>query len=163
MKRLLVPALLAAVALPHVAAQPAVAGKWWTPGFNAHVHMEACGDAVCGRIVWLWDETAKAITDKGPLIGTLVVDRMRAAEPGRWTGGRLFNPEDGRDYKGALHLQAPNRLVVDGCVLFVCQTQVWRESEPNRGRPASTTLTILPTDWSCHATDHRSPARRASA
>lgn len=39
-------------------------GDWWTPGFNARVRIEPCGDAVCGRIVWLWDETAKDSADK---------------------------------------------------------------------------------------------------
>ena len=39
------------------AAPSAVTGEWWTPGFNARVRIEPCGDGVCGRIVWLWDDT----------------------------------------------------------------------------------------------------------
>jgi uncharacterized protein (DUF2147 family) len=114
-----------------------VMGEWWTPGFNARVRIEPCGDAVCGRIVWLWDETPKDIADKQPLMGRLVIDAMSAAEPARWRGGRLYNPEDGRDYKGSLHLQSPSRLVVDGCVLFVCRTQVWRRAEAGRCPPVA--------------------------
>jgi uncharacterized protein (DUF2147 family) len=118
-------------------AQSGLTGEWWTPGFNARVRIEPCGDAVCGRIVWLWDETPKDIADKNPLIGRVVIDSMSAAEPGRWRGGRLYNPEDGRDYKGSLHLQSPTRLVVDGCVLFVCRTQVWRRAEAGRCPPVA--------------------------
>ena len=55
----------------------AIAGEWWTPGFNARVRIEPCGDAVCGRIVWLWDDKPKGIADKSPLIGRTVIDRMR--------------------------------------------------------------------------------------
>lgn len=130
--------LLAATALQ---AQPrpnhAVNGEWWTPGFNARVRIDACGDAVCGHIVWLWDEAPKGVADTNPLVGRLVIDRMQAAEAGFWRGGRLYNPEDGRDYRGSLHLQSPERLVVDGCVLFVCRTQVWRRFDPGHCPPVA--------------------------
>lgn len=125
----------AASAMP---ATPDVHGEWWTPGFNARVRIEACGaNAVCGRIVWLWDDKAQGIADKTPLVGKLVIDQMKLAEPGQWSGGRLYNPEDGRDYKGSLQLRSGATLVVSGCVLFVCQTQVWRRADPARCPPVS--------------------------
>lgn len=78
-------------------------GEWWTPGFNARVRIEACGnDALCGRIVWAWDDKPQGIADKTPLVGKLVIEQMKPAQPGQWSGGRLYNPEDGRDYKGSL-------------------------------------------------------------
>lgn len=137
MKAALILAMSALLAAPELRAQAGVTGEWWTPGFNARVRIEPCGDAVCGRIVWLWDETPKGVADRKPLIGRMVIDRMQAAEAGLWRGGRLYNPEDGRDYKGSLHLQSPERLVVDGCVLFVCQTQVWRRADPGRSPPVA--------------------------
>ncbi len=137
MRAALLLATFALLAAPELQAQTGVTGEWWTPGFNARVRIEPCGDAVCGRIVWLWDEAPKGVADKGPLVGRLVVDRMQAAEAGFWRGGRLYNPEDGRDYKGSLHLQSPERLVVDGCVLFICQTQVWRRADPGRCPPVA--------------------------
>jgi uncharacterized protein (DUF2147 family) len=113
-------------------------GEWWTPGFNARVRIEACGDnTVCGRISWLWDELPRGIADKSPLMGKAVIERMRAVEPGHWSGGRLYNPEEGRDYKGTLQLRTASTLVVSGCVLFVCQTQVWRRSDPTRCPPVA--------------------------
>ena len=133
--------LIAALALAGPAgAQPAgggIAGEWWTPGFNARVRIEPCGDAVCGRIVWLWDETPAGIADPRPLIGRRVIDGMRAHGPGTWRGGRLYNPEDGRDYEGSLALQAADRLVVDGCVLVFCRTQVWRRADASRCPPVA--------------------------
>ena len=141
MKSELILAASVLLAAPELHAQAAatsdVSGEWWTPGFNARVRIEACGDAVCGRIVWLWDDAPKNVADKTPLVGRLVIDRMQAAEAGFWRGGRLYNPEDGRDYKGSLHLQSPARLVVDGCVLFICQTQVWRRVDAARCPPAA--------------------------
>lgn len=115
-----------------------VQGEWWTPGFNARVRIEACGgDAVCGRIVWLWDDQPPGIADKTPLVGKPVIEQMKFAEAGRWTGGRLYNPEDGRDYKGSLQLRSNSTLVVSGCVLFICQTQVWRRADPARCPPVA--------------------------
>lgn len=137
MRRTLVLALLMAAALAGARAQAPIHGEWWTPGFNARVRIEPCGDAVCGRIVWLWDDSPRNIADRQPLLGRLVIDRMEAAEPGRWHGGRLYNPEDGRDYKGSLRLQSATQLVIDGCVLFVCRTQVWRRVEADRCPPVA--------------------------
>ncbi len=137
MRRIGVAALVLMTVVTMARAQAELMADWWTPGFNARVRIEPCGDAVCGRIVWLWDETPKDIADKSPLLGRLVVDRMRAAEPGRWIGGRLYNPQDGRDYRGSLHLQSPTRLVVDGCVLFICRTQVWRRADMMRLPPVA--------------------------
>jgi uncharacterized protein (DUF2147 family) len=77
-------------------------GEWWTPGFNARVRIEPCGDAVCGHIVWAWDETPKDIADKRPLVGRKVIEGMRPDGGNRWHGGRLYNPEDGQGYKGML-------------------------------------------------------------
>jgi uncharacterized protein (DUF2147 family) len=137
MNRGLAALLLAGMAGTAGAAPGTITGEWWTPGFNARVRIEPCGDAVCGRIVWLWDDTPKGIVDKAPLIGRTVIDRMVAADGNQWRGGRLYNPEDGRDYKGSLQLQSPTRLVVDGCVLFICQTQVWRRADVERCPPVA--------------------------
>lgn len=134
-------ALLTLPALPAPTAegtQPsALLGDWWTPGFNARVRIDACGDAVCGSIVWAWDENPKDIVDKGALVGQKVIEGMRAEGGGRWSGGRLYNPEDGRDYKGLLNLQSPTRLSVEGCVLFICKQQVWRRADMNRCPPVA--------------------------
>lgn len=113
-------------------------GEWWTPGFNARVRIESCAtDAVCGHIAWLWDDQPQGIVDKTPLVGKLVIDQMKQTEPGQWAGGRLYNPEDGRDYKGSLLLRSDSTLVVSGCVLFICQTQVWRRADPARCPPVA--------------------------
>jgi len=115
-----------------------VAGDWWTPGFSARVRLEPCGSAVCGRIVWLWDEAPRHIADERPLLGRVVVAGMLPRGDGRWTDGTLYNPEDGREYRGFFELQSPTRLVVEGCVLFVCKSQVWRRADAVRCPPVAT-------------------------
>lgn len=132
--------LLAAAVQTHAGPQvdaAALVGEWWTPGFGARVRIEACGDAVCGHIVWVWDESPQDIVDKRPLVGRKVIEGMRADGGARWTGGRLYNPEDGRDYKGFVQLQSASRLLVEGCVLFVCRQQTWRRADPLRCPPVA--------------------------
>jgi uncharacterized protein (DUF2147 family) len=130
-------AALALLSAGTFAADDTIAGEWWTPGFNARVRIEPCSAGVCGRIVWLWHEQPSGIADKQPLIGRLVIDGMSSTEPGRWQGGRLYNPEDGRDYKGTLRLVSPTRLKVEGCVAFICQTQLWLRADAQRCPPVS--------------------------
>lgn len=98
---------------------PPVQGQWWTPGFNAPVRIETCGDnAACGGVVWLADKT--------PLVGQLLIDPMKRAKPDACADGRLDNPDEGRDHKGSLQLRSDEILVVDGGVPFVRQAQVRR-------------------------------------
>lgn len=128
-----------AVAMP-AAADPGatIFDEWWTPGFNARVRIDACPgqpERVCGTIVWVWDEQPADIVDREPLVGRRIVRAMRADAPARWSGGRIYNPEDGRDYEASLVLKSPNNLLVEGCVLFICRSQVWRRAD-NRRCPA---------------------------
>jgi uncharacterized protein (DUF2147 family) len=58
-----------------------------------------------------------------------VIDQMKLSEPGQWSGGRLYNPQDGRDDEGSLQRRSDSNLVVSGCLLFICLTQVWRRAD----------------------------------
>jgi uncharacterized protein (DUF2147 family) len=139
MKAALFITLLAASPWLHAAPTPELLGDWWTPGFGARVRIEPCGDALCGRIVWVWD-IAPDIADQAPLVGRQVIDGMRLQASGHWSGGRLYNPEDGRNYKGSLQLRSAENLLVEGCLLMLCQKQVWRRADtascPPAGPPA---------------------------
>lgn len=136
MSRLL-SALIAASISVSTAHASEVTGEWWTPGFNARVRIEPCGDAWCGQIVWAWDDQPQGIADSRPLVGQIVISGMKLASPGRWTGGRLYNPEDGRSFSGSMTLKGAKNLVLEGCVLIFCQKQVWRREEPGVCPPVS--------------------------
>jgi uncharacterized protein (DUF2147 family) len=114
-----------------------VFGEWWTPGFNARVRVEPCGDKLCGTIVWTWDESPKDIADPRPLVGLPIIADMRPDGATRWNAGRIYNPEDGRHYAGSLTLRSANNLLVEGCVLFICKAQVWRRVEALRCPPVA--------------------------
>jgi sterol desaturase/sphingolipid hydroxylase (fatty acid hydroxylase superfamily)/uncharacterized protein (DUF2147 family) len=117
-------------------------GSWATQGFGSIVVMNPCEDAsstICGRILWLWaalDQNGQMRTDAAnpdeaararPLVGTIILRGFSETAPGIWTGGSVYNPDDGRSYSGTIRLLASGALELKGCALAIfCQSQYWR-------------------------------------
>jgi len=137
------PLLAAALAISgssaHAAADP-VMGQWLNQDGEGKVLIAPCGGApaeACGAIVWLKapnDDAGRPVRDiHNPdpalrtrrVVGVPVIRDMKPAGPGRWTGGRLYDPETGKSYKGRLTALSGGRLKVEGCVLVLCQAQIW--------------------------------------
>lgn len=121
-----------------------ISGNWATRGFGSIVQLRPCAGAaqtMCGRILWLWEpndaqERSRVDThnpDRGlrtrSLIGVEIVQNLRETSPGVWSGGSLYNPDDGRTYTGEITLRN-GVLELRGCALSVfCQTQIWRRPD----------------------------------
>lgn len=140
-------------------AQPARAdqgaeGIWLTEGGRGKVRIAPCGefpglrgasDDLCGAIVWLQEPDNAAgqpKTDRNnpepalqdrPIVGLPILAGFKpAAEPGRWEGGRIYNPEDGETYKSTLALRNGGaQLEVRGYVGLPIfgKSQVWTRGE----------------------------------
>jgi sterol desaturase/sphingolipid hydroxylase (fatty acid hydroxylase superfamily)/uncharacterized protein (DUF2147 family) len=124
-------------------AQPnsAISGNWATRGFGSIVQLHPCAsapEAMCGRIVWLWEPNDAAGRPRADthnpdrrlrtrsLIGIEIVRGLRETAPGVWSDGSLYNPDDGRTYTGAIRV-INGALELRGCALgLFCQTQIWR-------------------------------------
>jgi uncharacterized protein (DUF2147 family) len=137
MNRFLLPLLAFLVSDAATAsAQPTPEGDWLTSGASAVVKIAPCasgGGNLCGRIVWLWDPATATDTRNGdaalrsrPLVGLEMLSGFRPGAPGEWTGGRIYNPEDGNTYGATLKLRDASTLDVRGCVMVFCRSQVWR-------------------------------------
>ena len=115
--------------------------EWWTPGFNARVKLATCEDKLCGTIVWAWDDQPAGASDKRPLVGQRIISGMKLVvkngDKAASYAGSIYNPEDGNTYKATMRLKTPNTLVVAGCVLFICQEQIWRRHDSLKSPPVS--------------------------
>jgi uncharacterized protein (DUF2147 family) len=112
------------------AAEPT--GTWLTKDRDARVAIAPCGQALCGRVVWLKDgvpTTDKFNRDPArrnrPLVGVEILSNMKpAGSEAKWSG-QLYHPESGKTYRSNIKLISPNSLVVEGCVSFYCQAETW--------------------------------------
>jgi uncharacterized protein (DUF2147 family) len=110
-------------------------GVWQTPDDNAVVKIEACGAALCGRIVT--SDQLKAHPDQTdarnrntalrsrPLKGLMLFYGVKGG-PTEWTGGSVYDPEDGKTYKGSIKLTGADTLQLTGCVFRpFCKSERW--------------------------------------
>jgi uncharacterized protein (DUF2147 family) len=134
------PALLAAVFTAAAAlAAPAFAGDptglWQTPTNGGQVRISRCGQALCGVLV-----TSNTIRANPGVLDTENSDRSQRTRtlrnlpmlrgftggPTEWRGGSVYNPADGRTYRGTITMDGDNTLRLRGCVVApICRTQTW--------------------------------------
>ncbi|MDE0522628.1 MAG: DUF2147 domain-containing protein [Boseongicola sp.] len=113
------------------------AGVWLTPAGNSHIEIWHCGEKLCGKIAWFTephnadgtlklDEKNKneALRNR-PLLGLVMMSGFTKTGEGKWTRGRIYNPEDGQIYRSKLEVKDDNTLNVSGCVLVFCKAQTW--------------------------------------
>lgn len=129
--------LLLAAATPAFAADP-VEGAWLTESGSGKVTIAPCpgqANRMCGRISWLKDPAEQTAMDEhnpDPALRTRTVLGMpmlwnfKPAGPGKWTGGRIYDPKAGKTYDSKISISANGTLKVDGCILVVCQAQTWK-------------------------------------
>mgnify|MGYP001594836686 CR=1 FL=1 len=61
-----------------------------------------------------------------PIKGMVTLWGLAADGRGRWSGGRVLDPENGKDYKAKLELlDGGRKLGMSGCIAFLCRQQVW--------------------------------------
>ncbi len=109
-------------------------GIWLNEKETVAVRMARCGDAgpLCGRIVWLkkpYRKDGSLKRDDGrPFCGLQVVRDMARKGENRWSGGTIYDPDEGTSYRGRLRLDGADRLKVRGYILVpvLGRTMVWQ-------------------------------------
>jgi uncharacterized protein (DUF2147 family) len=138
-----------AVAVLLISAVPALAqglspqGLWQAGDTGeSKIEIAPCGDALCGRIVWMRDPADEVgqpkldvnnpdpASQSQPLLGLTIISELRpsASKRNQWEGV-IYNPEDGKSYSVFIRPK-PGALDVEGCLLnFLCQTKTWPKAE----------------------------------
>ena len=61
-----------------------------------------------------------------PIKGLTILWGLKPAGNGKWDGGRVLDPENGKDYKAKLELlDGGRKLGMSGCIAFFGRQQVW--------------------------------------
>ncbi|HTI66369.1 MAG TPA: DUF2147 domain-containing protein [Caulobacteraceae bacterium] len=129
--------LLAASVLTLSAAQghaaSPIAGVWNLEDGGARIRIAPCGRAMCGRLIAAdklrRDPQAKDSRNQDPALRgrslrNLLVMSGFTGGPERWTGGEVYNPDDGSTYTGEMSLADADTLEVEACVLKpLCKKQ----------------------------------------
>ncbi len=138
-------ALAAAIpaAIPASADVATALGRWKTAGGGAQIEVYRCGDRLCGRIAWLRQPNGKdgtlSLDDKNPdpakrtqpILGLTMLWGLKQTGPREWTGGRVYNPDDGSSYGAQLTLQPDGRLTIRGYlgVPLLGGSETWTRAE----------------------------------
>lgn len=138
-KLLLITAFVAVIFAGNLSANDKILGKWLTEGGKSHVELSKCGDAVCGKIVWLknpnYGPNDDAVKDGKAAAGAAKVDTENPdaskrtqpivgltflkgfkynADDDEWTNGEIYDPESGKVYVGELKMNGDNSLKLNG-------------------------------------------------
>jgi uncharacterized protein (DUF2147 family) len=92
------------------------------------VWIDDCDGLLCGHIYWLKKPLSAggepkrdkhnpdaALRDR-PLCGLTILSGFRRAEDGAWSGGRIYNANDGRTFSSTIRLEPDGSLKIRGYV-----------------------------------------------
>lgn len=135
--RMLIPLAMALVASsPAFAANPdSIIGKWRTQTRGGIVEIAPCGASICGRIIDseglrtdsdLRDVNNKDAAKRDRKVMNLQILGGFKRETDKWSGGTIYNAEDGGTYNATITPDGPDRLKLKGCIVWpLCKTQTW--------------------------------------
>ncbi|MCD2325069.1 DUF2147 domain-containing protein [Sphingomonas sp. IC-56] len=128
---------LVAVALAVAPQQSAesVLGRWKAETRGGIIEIQRCGPSICGRLVSsdalrtnpnLKDANNKDANLRNRNLRGLQILSGFTQSGNAWTGGKIYNAEDGKTYTADVTPAGPNALKLRGCVFKpFCKTQTW--------------------------------------
>ncbi|MEJ2459597.1 MAG: DUF2147 domain-containing protein [Novosphingobium sp.] len=126
----------AAIASPAFAVSPdTVLGKWQTPTRHGVVEIARCDKSICGRLLNsdgiradadLRDVNNKDEAKRNRKVKGLAMLGGFTRHDSKWSGGWVYNAEDGGTYKATITPTGPDSLKLKGCIVWpLCKTQTW--------------------------------------
>ena len=136
MRTVLLAASLLLCAAPAFAAD-SIEGDWLTSDAGSKVRIGACPDQpdlMCGVVSSLPASNSKDLDKNNPdaalrsrpILGIPTLTGFKQTAPGMWTGGKLYDPANGKSYDGKISANSDGTLKVEGCVMVVCRAQTWK-------------------------------------
>ena len=123
----------------------AVEGRWLTQEQDGWIRVERVGDGLEGRIAGAppGSPSEREFDDRNPdpslrtrkLDGLTIMTGFEYDGSGRWTNGRIYDPNSGRTYRCTVKLLDPNTLEIRGYlgVSLFGRTETWTRDDPAPG------------------------------
>jgi len=110
-------------------------GRWRTETRNGVVEVERCGGSICGKLVSsdglrtnpdMRDINNKDANLRSRKLMNLQIISGFTRESDGWSGGSIYNGEDGGTYKATVTPIDADHLKVKGCIIWpLCKSQTW--------------------------------------
>lgn len=130
-----VAAIVAAPVTASAAAPESVLGMWRTPSKHGVVEIVRCGTSICGKLLEsdnirsnpdMRDANNKDEGKRNRRLKGLQILGGFDRDSAKWTGGTIYNPEDGGTYKATITPAGADTLKLKGCIVWpLCKTQTW--------------------------------------
>ncbi len=132
MKKIILTLISILIAAPAYGADlSAITGIWKTDDKDGQVEIYDCGDSSpCGRLTNVTDPSFIDSYNPDPelknrhLQGVIILQGFKSKKKS-FTGGKIYNPGNGKTYRSALSLTDKGQLRVKGCVFLFCISQYW--------------------------------------
>ncbi|WBO22986.1 DUF2147 domain-containing protein [Sphingomonas abietis] len=112
-----------------------VIGTWHSPTKNGVIAIQHCGSSICGTLENGDDIRAhpdakdvnnKDAAQRGRTLKGLTMLSGFAKDGDVWTGGKVYNPNDGGTYSGKITPVDADTLKLRGCIIWpACKTETW--------------------------------------
>ncbi|NKB61793.1 MAG: DUF2147 domain-containing protein [Gammaproteobacteria bacterium] len=97
-------------------------------GGYLYVEMIPCetdSSKVCGKIKTAFREVDNGVSNPDyEHLGKLIVWDMEDHGDGTYSGGKIWAPDEDKIYKSKMRKEG-DKLIVKGCILFICRGQDW--------------------------------------
>ncbi|GGD75864.1 DUF2147 domain-containing protein [Croceicoccus mobilis] len=112
-----------------------VIGRWKTESRGGVVEITRCGESICGKLVsseglksnpQLTDQNNKDEALRNRRLMNLTILKGFDWKKNSWSGGTIYNAQDGGTYKATVTLEDKDHLKLKGCIVWpLCKTQEW--------------------------------------
>ena len=120
-----------------------IEGRWLTQNRDGWIQITIQGDLLEGSIAGSPnDDEEREFDDRNPdpalrsrrLKGLTIMTGFQSGGDGRWTGGRIYDPNTGKTYKGTVTRLDANTLKIRGFigVSLFGRSETWTRDDPER-------------------------------
>ncbi len=138
--------MLSCAATSFASGPDAILGIWNNEEKDAKIEIFRCGERYCGKIVWLREPNYPAASTEGKagtpkldhnnpdsaqrtksIIGLQIVREFAYSGDSRWINGTVYDPKNGKLYRGKMTLISASRLDLRGFIgiSLIGRTTTW--------------------------------------